>query len=223
METELELSGAPNDLIFVKHSGITNYQIVMQNYVATFDKEENTVNIVKPIKDETFRVTVLVGRKGTLDNYNLCTFAEKSESDYSKLADYAKTFISYTSNNIAHYIDFRSFSYKENEEFDLLVYAVQLENSQLEILYDVISGTVGEIKGITQITGIIDSNYVTQEFVQNRTTNYLFYDFARPPTGDIAALKIINCETGKKVSKVGCVFVKREQNILIWLVKLIME
>ena len=209
METELELSGAPNDLIFVKHSGITNYQIVMQNYVATFDKEENTVNIVKPIKDETFRVTVLVGRKGTLDNYNLCTFAEKSESDYSKLADYAKTFISYTSNNIAHYIDFRSFSYKENEEFDLLVYAVQLENSQLEILYDVISGTVGEIKGITQITGIIDSNYVTQEFVQNRTTNYLFYDFSRPPTGDIAALKIIKSETGMKVSKVGCVFVKR--------------
>ena len=208
METKLELSGSPNDLVFVKHTGITDYSIVLQSYYATFDREENTVNIIKPIKDESFRVTVLVGQKGDFDEYNLCTFAEKAESEYSKLADYASTFTSVTSNSIAHYIDFRSFSYKEGDEFDLLVYAVQMENSKLEILYNVITGKVGEIKGITQITGIIDSNCVTQDFIQNRTSNYLFYDFPRQPTGNVASLKIKNEEGGMKVNKVGCVFVE---------------
>ena len=34
-----------------------------------------------------------------------------------------------------------------------------MENSKIEILYDVISGVVGKIQGVTQISGIIDSNY----------------------------------------------------------------
>ena len=216
METEIEFNGALNDTIFVKHSGITDYSIKLQEYSVTFDNSENVVNIVKPIKDESFRVTVLVGKKGTFDDYTLCTFAEKSESQYSKLADYAKTFTSISSNNIIHYIDFRSFSYKEGDEFDLLIYAVQMENSKLEILYDVISGIVGKIQGVTQISGIIDSNYVTQEFIQNKTSNYLFYDFTKVPVGNIASLKIINPD-GLKVNKVGCVFVSKntEDSVMI--------
>ena len=90
-----------------------------------------------------------------------------------------------------------------------MVYAVQEENSKLEFLFPVISGKVGEIKGITEITGLIDSNYATQDFTQNRTTNYLFYDFSRTPVGDVASLKIINSEEGMRVNKVGCVFVKK--------------
>ena len=46
METELELNGVQNDLVFVKHTGITDYSIVLQSYYATFDREENTVNII---------------------------------------------------------------------------------------------------------------------------------------------------------------------------------
>ena len=209
METELQLSGAPTDLVFVKHQSITDYSIALQKYYATFDQEENTVNIIKPIKDESFKVTVLVGERGRFNDYSLCTFAEKQEKDYSQLADYAKTFISVSSNTMSHFIDFRSFNYKEGDEFDLLVYAVQMENSKLEILYDIISGTVGKIKGITEITGLIDSNYVKQDFIKNRTSNYLFYDFKREPIGDVASLKIINSENGMKVNKVGCTFVKK--------------
>jgi len=216
METELELSGAPGDIIFVKHTGITDYSIILQTYSASFDSSENVVTIVKPIKDESFRVTVLVGPKGFADNYNLCTFAEKSEKQYSELAKYAKTFTSVSSNNIVHYIDFRSFSYNEGDEFDLLVYAVQMENSKIEILYDVISGVVGKIQGVTQISGIIDSYHVTQEFIQNKTSNYLFYDFTRTPLGNVASLKIINSE-GLKVNKVGCFFVAKntEDSVMV--------
>ena len=208
METEVEFTGCPNDEVFVKHTGITDYKLVLQDYSATFDSSENVVNIIKPIKDESFKLTVLVGEKSDFDNYTLCTFAEKKESDYSELADYAKTFTSVSSNNIIHFIDFRSFSYTEGKEFDLLVYAVQINNAKLEILYDVISGVVGKIQGITEITGRIDDNYVTQEFQQNKSSNYLFYDFKRTPIGNVASLKIINNnEEGMKVSKVGCVFV----------------
>jgi hypothetical protein len=209
METEVEFTGAINDLIFVKHTGITDYSIITQSYYSTFDINENTVSIIKPISDEKFRITVLVGKPDRFAGYNLCTFAEKKESEYKDLANYAKTFISESSNTITHFIDFRSFSFKQGDEFDLLVYAVQEDNSKLEFLFPVISGIVGEIKGITEISGLIDSNYVTQDFTQNRTTNYLFYDFPRNPIGDVASLKIINSEEGMRVNKVGCVFVKR--------------
>ena len=209
METKLELNGVINDLVFVKHSGINNYPIILQNYYSTFNKDENTVNIIKPIKDESFIFTVLVGIKGRFNEYSLCTFSEKKDGDFSQLGDYVKTFTSVSSNTITHFIDFRSFSYKEGDEFDLLVYAVQMENSKLELLYDVISGTVGKIKGITEITEMIDSDYVRGVFTQNTTSNYLFYDFKRDPIGDVASLKIINTETGMKVNKVGCTFVRK--------------
>ena len=209
METELELNGVQNDLVFVKHAGITDYTInIQEDYYAEFDQDENTVNILKPIRDESFRITVLVGRKGHFNGFNLCTFAEKSESDISKLADYANTFTSVSSNLITHFIDFRSFSYTEGDEFDLLVYAVQMENSKLEILYNVISGHVGKIKGVTKIEGRIDRYNVYQDFIQNRTSNYLFYDFGDQAIGNVASLRITSEEGGMKVNKVGCVFVE---------------
>ena len=71
METELELSGEPGDTTFEKHSGITDYSIILQTYSASFDSEENVVTIIKPIKEESFRVTVLLGEKEFADNYTL--------------------------------------------------------------------------------------------------------------------------------------------------------
>jgi hypothetical protein len=93
METKLELNGVINDLVFVKHSGINNYPIILQNYYSTFNKDENTVNIIKPIKDESFIFTVLVGIKGRFNEYSLCTFSEKKDGDFSQLGDYVKTFL----------------------------------------------------------------------------------------------------------------------------------
>ena len=209
METELELNGVQNDLVFVKHTGISDYIIrVKEGYSAEFNQDENTVYIEKPINDESFRVTVLVGQKGHFNDFTLCTFAEKKESEYSKLANYTNTFTSVSSNVITHFIDFRSFSFNEGDEFDLLVYAVQMENSKLEMLYNVISGKVGKIKGVIKIDGYIDKNYVYKEFVQNRTSNYLYYDYGGQAFGNVASLRIVSKEGGMKVNKVGCVFVE---------------
>jgi hypothetical protein len=207
METELKFNGYVGDSLFVKHIGLTDYQINLRDYYATFDSTQNSVSIIKPIYDEAFRVTVLVGGTGELNSISLCSFVGKTEEQYSQLAKYAKTFPAVSSNLITHYVDFRSFGFKEGDKFDLLVYAVQVNNAKLEILYNVISGEVGKIQGITEITGTIPgkSDYVTQIFVQNTTSNYLFYNFQRKPIGEVASLKIITPEgeeEGMRVNKV---------------------
>ena len=212
METQILFNGSINDTVFVKHVGLDpNYKLTIQsNYSAEFDEDQNTVYIVKPVYNEEFNVTVLVGKKGKFADYTLCTFAELSQDKYSQLADYVKTFSSVSSNKITHFIDFRSFNYAEGDEFDLLVYAVQSENTKLEFLFPVISGVVGKIKGVVEITDYVTDkpDYVTVTFIQNTTSNYLFYDFKRSPTGDVAALKIEETGTGLRVNKVGCTFVK---------------
>ena len=212
METEIKFIGNENDEIFAKHIGLNNYQIHLQEYKATFNENQNVVNIVKPILNEAFRVTVLVDEKGKFDDYSLCSFAEKSESQYKSLAAYVNTFTSITSNIITHYIDFSSIGYKEGDEFDLLVYAVQVNNAKIEILYDVISGKVGKIQGVVKIESTIPqkADYVTQLFIKNTTSNYLYYNFGRAPVGYIASLKIkpeSEVEEGMRVNKVGCTFV----------------
>ena len=212
METELKFIGQINDTIFVKHIGLTNYEIHLQDYKAVFEEDQNIVIIDKPILNEAFRVTVLVGQKGTLNNYTLCTFAEKSESQYKTLADYVNTFTSVTSNVITHYIDFRSFFYDVGTEFDLLVYAVQVNNAKIEILYNVISGKVGKIQDVVKISDFIEGkpDYVSQKFIKNTTSNYLYFDFGKNPTGFVASLKIkaeSEVEEGMRVNKVGCIFV----------------
>ena len=215
METELKLIGQVNDTIFVKHIGLTNYKITLQEYSATFDETQNVVTFNKPILNEAFKITVLVGKKGRFDDYSLCTFAEIKESQYQDLADYANTFTSVTSNIVIHYINFKSITkatYKEGDEFDLLVYAVQVNNAKLEFLYKVISGKVGKVQSVLQIEGTISgkTDYITQLFIKNSTSNYLYYNFRRNPTGYIASLKIkqeSDVEDGMKVNKVGCTFV----------------
>ena len=211
METQVKFVGYEGDTIFVKHVGITDYKIITQEYASTFDDTQNVVNIIKPIYNEAFTVTVLVRERGKFDNYSLCTFAENT--DYKNLGDYVNTFTSVSSNLITHFIDFRSFGYKEGKEFDLLVYAVQVNNAKLEFLYDVISGVVGKIQGIVEISKTIEgkSDYATELFIQNTTSNYLFYNFQRTPNGDVASLKIIQQSDGEgmRVNKVGCVFVSR--------------
>ena len=212
METQLKFIGQINDTIFVKHIGLTDYEIYVQTYEATFDDTQNVVNIVKPIFNEEFRVTVLVDKNGRLNNYSLCSFAEKSESQYKFLADYANTFTSVTSNIITHFIDFKSIGYSQGDDFDLLVYAVQVNNAKLEFLFDVIHGKVGKIQGVVKIDRSIEgkNDYISQLFIKNTTSNYLYYDFGRIPVGYVASLKIkqeSEVEEGMRVTKVGCTLV----------------
>ena len=209
METRVEFTGANNDKVFVKHAGIKDYEIKLQDYKVTYYGDTNEISIIKPIKSEEFKITVLVGRKNTLNSITLCSFTDKKQSDIEKLADYVKSFSSVSSDDITHYIDFRSFKYKTGEEFDLLVYAVQVKNSKLEFLYEIISGVVGEIKSVfTEIEGEPQSNIVSQKFTKNHT-NYLYYDFGNTkPVGNIASLKIVNDgDTSVTISKVICTFI----------------
>ena len=204
METKVEFTGAKDDKIFVKHAGVNDYDVSYGSYTAIFDDRTNIVRITKPILNEEFTFTVLVGPKDHFNDYTLCTFAENKQE-----AAYIYSFPSVDSNEIPHYIDFRSFGYKENTIFDLLVYAVQTDNSKLEFLYPVVSGVVGKIEHVfTEIEGPAESNIVTQDFKKN-SSNYLYYDFTNSPVGDVASLKIINeGEVGVTISKVICGFVE---------------
>ena len=216
METKVEFKGVQNDKVFVKHSGVIDYTINKQTYSATFDNSTNAVTILRPILNEEFTFTVLVGPKGSFDKFTLCDFAERKAGE--KIADYENTFPSVSSNPIYHYIDFRSFEYEVGKEFDLLVYAVQKYNSKLEFLYNVISGKVGEVEHIfTAINGQVQSNVVSQKFNKNNP-NYLYYDFTNNPVGDVASLKIRNDgDVGVTVVKVLCAFVDKgttDENML---------
>ena len=218
MESKITFKGIDNGYIFVKHVDISNYEIKdLQEMEVTFNAKQNIVNIKKPILNEQFRITILVGKKGTLDDYYLCTFAEKEESLYPSLADYVRTFTSDVDNSIiSHYIDFRLFTnYKEGDEFDLLVYAVQLNNAKLELLSEVMTLNVGIIDIVDKIEEYIpgDYNYATKVFTKDKddTVNYLYYDFPRAPTGGVTSLRIkpeSNGEKNIKIRRVGCVFTK---------------
>ena len=115
METQLRLVGIMGDKAFVKHMGTTKSTIEPEQYRTEFDPNQNVATIYKPLLNTVFRMTVLVSRKGKMNSITLCDFAEKSESQYSELADYVYTFTSNSSNVIPHFIDFRSFSYREGD------------------------------------------------------------------------------------------------------------
>ena len=204
METKIEFTGKKDDKIFVKHAGVTDYNVNIGSYAAIFDERTNIVTITKPILNEEFTFRVLVSKNDEYKDYTLCTFAENKVK-----ADYDTSFTSVGSNEIPHYIDFRSFGYKENTTFYLLVYAVQTYNSKLEFLYPMVTGVVGKIEHVfTEIEGPAESNIVTQAFKKNNS-NYLYYDFINSPVGDVASLKIINeGEVGVTISKVICGFVE---------------
>ena len=204
LENEIKLSGESGTTLFTKHTGVGDYSPKIENnYYATFDSTSNSVSIQKPINDEEFTITVIVGEKGTLSWITQCELADKKS-----YGDYSNTFISVSSNIIIHYIDFLALGYKEGTEFDLLVYAEQTYNSKMEFIYPVITGTVGRISGVLEINEYIENNkYVTQSFKKNSISNYLYYDFPKIPVGNIASLKVTS-KVGK-VSKVGCVFTSK--------------
>ncbi len=208
VETEIQFKGDSNVPMFVKHTSIIgNYDPpIEEKYEATFDETKNSVSIPKPILGEKFTITVIVGRKGTLDSITQCDLAVNDKSQYG---DYSNTFpSSETTDVVIHYIDFYSFGYKDGDEFDLLVYAQQEENTKFEFIYKIISGKVGTVEGVLGITEYIgDKTYVTRTFSYNSSSNYLYYDFTRAPTGKIASLKVKS--TKVKVVKVGCAFCKK--------------
>ena len=206
LENEIQLEGDSGITIFSKHSGIdSTYSPTIGEYSVTFETNTNVATITKPIFDEEFTITVLVGEKGSLSSISQCDLAFK---DRSTLAPYVSSFTSVSSNIITHYIDFsNTLHYETGKEFDLLVYAEQTNNSKMEFIYPLITGEVGKITGVEQINQFIDgeNEYVYKTFTARASSNHLFYDFSRKPTGNIASLKINT--NSAKVNKVGCVFV----------------
>ena len=211
METEVEFNGKNNDIIFTKHTSLNDYELKLQNYSANFYDNENVVFISVPILDEEFKINIFIGGKGKLKDYSLCNFVGIKESEYKDLpgVDYIKTIKTNSNNVINHFIDFPSIYYEEGVEFDLLVYAVQVNNEKLEILYEVINGVVGKInKQVESINDTFDDNYVHQSFIKKNLGNYLSYNFNNPPIGDIASLKI----SGPKIASIGCIFIKKDSD-----------
>jgi len=206
LENEIQFTGESGATLFSKHLAVGEYTPQIQDYQTTFDSSTNTASIVKPIYNEEFTITVIVGKKGTLSSVTQC---ELAFNDKSKYGDYSNTFSSVSSNLITHFIDFDKIGYSEGTEFDLLVYAEQTGNSKMEFIYPILVGTVGKISGVLKIEDYIEgeNEYVNKQFQFRSSSNYLYYDFKNaeePPNGKIASLKI-RTETAK-VSKVGCVF-----------------
>jgi len=205
LENEVKLTGESGIDVFTKHAGVGEYSPKIVNYYTSFDSTSNAASIIKPISDEEFNITVIVGPKGTLSSVTQCDLAFKDKKSYG---DYSNTFVSVSSNIIIHYIDFAYLGYNEGTEFDLLVYAEQTYNSKMEFIYPVITGTVGRISGVIEINEYIENNkYATKSFKMNSISNYLYYDFPKIPVGNIASLKVTS-KVGK-VSKVGCVFTSK--------------
>ena len=214
METEIKFYGTYYDKVFVKHMGITGSPGNIEQYYSRWVESKNTVNILKPILNEAFRITVLVGKKGHFDAFSLCTFALTSYDKYYSLADYVYTFTSVTSDIVTHFVDFTKMSgYSIGTEFDLLVYAVQVNDMKLEVLYNVISGKVGEVGGVEEITREIPNkkDYISELFNKNISdNNYLYYNFEKEPTGDVATFKITPEKSNDMIiSKVVCTFVEK--------------
>jgi len=109
--------------------------------------------------------------------------------DKSTLALYVSSFTSVSINIIAHYIDFTNIlHYDEGTKFDLLVNVEQAYNSKLEIPYPLIHGTVGNVTGTDKIDEFIEgeTEYVHKVVTYKPSSNYLYYDFARRPLGNVA-------------------------------------
>ena len=211
VENEIKLTANESETqtvkAFLKHSAIGNYEVVIQDgyEIIYFDETKNTVLIKKPILNEEFIITVIVGEKGSLGKYTQCDLAF---GDKNKMGKYSTNFISVNSNNIIYFIDFDNIGFEVGTEFDLLVYTEQKYNSKMEFLYPVFQGKVGKIKGVEEINNYIEDNqYVTLNFTYNPNTNYLYYDFSKKPYGLSSSLKITT--TNVKVTKVGCTFVSK--------------
>ena len=209
LESELRLESETLDTaqVFVKHTAIGNGRIITQEGYKeiTFDDTKNSVSFKKPIINEEFSITVIVGEKGTLGKYTMCDLAF---GDKSSIGKYSKTFTSISSNTIIHFINFNSFGFSAGTEFDLLVYAEERNNFKLEFLYPLFQGKVGVVSGVEEVNEYLEeNNYATLNFKYDANSNYLYYDFAKVPFGSSASLKVIS--TTAKINKVGCLFVPK--------------
>ena len=209
MENQIDLIGE-NSNIFTKHSGIDyNYELkINSNYSVSFDKSSNVVNIIKPILGESFSFTVII-HKNSLEEITICDLAF---TDITKLGDYVKTFTSISSDRIIHYVDFDSIGYNKGTKIWILIYAVQLQNTKMEFKYPVINAEVGSVTGAVKIDQIVEgqSEYMTVNFKVKSSSNYLYYDFPRVPTGSVSTIRIKADNT--KINKVGCIFVSNNAN-----------
>ena len=205
VENEIQLEGLAGVTIFSKHSGIGNYDLNLNELKTTFDSTGNSLSIVKPINNEEFTITVIIGLPGSLNSISQCDLAF---GDKKQFGDYSNTFTSVSSNIVTHYLDFTQIGYKEGTDFDILIYAEQTYNTKMDFLYPIASGTVGKASGVLGITDYIENyQYVTKTFKYKSSSNYLYYDFANNPKGKIASLKIKSINA--KVNKVGCVFTSK--------------
>ena len=209
MENQIDLIGEDSNL-FTKHSAIkAGYSpSINPNYTVSFDMTSNVVSIIKPILGEIFTFTVII-KKTSLEGLTICdvAFAE----DKSKLGDYVNTFISESSDIIPHYVDFSSLEgYEKGTKFDILVYAEQMDNTKIEFLYPVAKGEVGTVSGTIQVKNIIEgeTEYITADFNIKTASNYLYYDFPRIPTGNVASIRVKAGNT--RVNKIGCTFVSNK-------------
>ena len=204
LENGIQLTGESLVPIFSKHSGINeNYSPIIQDYKVTFDSSTNVASIIKPIYNEEFLITVIVSEKNTLNELTQCNLAFEDKSTFGK---YSNTFTSVSSNLISHFINFNTITgFSEGTEFDLLVYAEQINNSKMEFIYPLITGKVGKVEGVLQINEFKGNEYVYKNFSLLSSSNYLFYNFARKPTGNVASLRIDSNKA--KITKVGCAFV----------------
>ena len=208
LENQIKLLGE-NSNFFTKHSAISDdYSLnINSDYSVTFDKDSSVVNIIKPILGEAFTFTVII-HKLSLEDKTICDIA--FAPDVSKLGDYVKTFTSISSDRIIHYVDFNSIGYNKGTKIWILIYAVQLQNSKMAFKYPVITGEVGTVTGAVKIDQPVEgqSEYMTVNFKVKSSSNYLYYDFPRVPTGSISTIRIKTDNT--RVSKIGCVFVSNK-------------
>ena len=208
LENQIKLLGE-NSNFFTKHSAISDdYSLnINSDYSVTFDKDSSVVNIIKPILGEAFTFTVII-HKLSLEDKTICDIA--FAPDVSKLGDYVKTFTSISSDRIIHYVDFNSIGYNKGTKIWILIYAVQLQNSKMAFIYPVITGEVGTVTGAVKIDQPVEgqSEYMTVNFKVKSSSNYLYYDFPRVPTGSISTIRIKTDNT--RVSKIGCVFVSNK-------------
>ena len=208
LENQIKLMGE-NANFFSKHSAISDdYELnINPDYSVSFDKESSVVDIIKPILGEPFTFTVII-HKLSLEDKTICDLA--FASDITKLGDYVKTFTSISSDRIIHYVDFNSIGYNKGTKIWILIYAVQLQNTKMTFKYPVITGEVGTVAGAVKIDQTVEgqSEYMTVNFKVKSSSNYLYYDFPRVPTGNVSTLRIKS--ENSRVSKVGCIFVSRQ-------------
>ena len=206
MENQIDLEGE-NIRMFTKHAAIDNNYSpsISPNYTASFDSSTNVVTIVKPIKGEQFNFTIII-KKELLSELSICDLAF---ADKSKLGDYVKHFLSTSSDYITHYVDFSQLSdYKEGDTFQILVHAVQMENSKMEFIYPIEQGVVGKPSGTVKLESEVETGYFQADFKVKTSSNYFYYDFLRAPEGNVASLRIKTDTV--KINKVGCVFVSND-------------